>query len=108
MSALCRHIRQWIDSYRDELYIAVALDRLIDLMNSYLEEVGEEDLDATKITKEDVKKCLDDTVKIIASREGREVLWLWNGHMLLNLINNNMKGLRLAALRGPLRWAEVL
>ncbi len=84
-NALCRHVRQWIDSYRDELYIAVALDRLIELMNSYLEEVGEED--ATEVTKEDVKKCLDDTVKIIASREGGEVLWLWSGQMLSDLIN---------------------
>jgi hypothetical protein len=85
--AVCRYIRQWIDTYRNDMYIAVALDRLLQLMNSYLEEVGEEGLDNVKITKEDVKKCIDSTVKVVAADNGREVLWLWGGRLLRDVIN---------------------
>ena len=56
-------------------------------MNSYLEEVGEEGLDNVKITKEDVKKCIDDTVKLVVADNGREVLWLWGGRLFRDVIN---------------------
>jgi len=85
--AVCRLVNQWIESYRDELYLAVPLDRLLKLMNSYLEEVGEEGLDNVKITKEDVKKCIDDTVKLVVADNGREVLWLWGGRLFRDVIN---------------------
>ena len=85
--AVCRYIRQWIDAYRNDMYLAIALDRLLELMNSYLEEVGEEGLDNVKITKEDVKKCIDGTVKVVAADNGREVLWLWGGRLFRDVIN---------------------
>jgi hypothetical protein len=87
-AATCVYIRRWIDSLRSNLHLAVSVEKLLDLMNGYLEEVGEDDLDISKVTKEDLKRCLkyDDTVKFIETKKG-EVLWLWDGWRLHNLIN---------------------
>jgi hypothetical protein len=99
MKDICRYIKEWIDSYRSELYLAIAIDKLLDLMNSYLEDVGEEGL--PKITKEDVEMCLknDNTVKIIAVKDGGKVLWLWEGPHLSDMIN------KIAELAD--RWGEA-
>jgi hypothetical protein len=80
----CKYIRQWIDDLRGDMYMAVALDRFIQLVDGYLETVVQE---TVKITKEDVYACLkyDDTVKII-DIDGREVLWLWGGWRLHDLM----------------------
>ncbi|MFZ8838696.1 MAG: hypothetical protein ACO2PM_07115 [Pyrobaculum sp.] len=86
MKDVCRHIKEWIDGYRGELYLAIALDKILNLMNSYLEDAGEE---GSKITKEDVEMCLknDSTAKIIAVKDGSEVLWLWDGPLLPDMIS---------------------
>lgn len=99
--AICRFVKQWIESYRGELYLAVPLDRLLDLMNSYLEELGEDGLDVSEVTKEDVKKCLknDDTVEVVSTKDGNEVLWLWGGRLLKDMIN------KIAELAD--RWGEA-
>jgi hypothetical protein len=100
MKDICKHIKEWIDGYRSELYLAVALDKLLDLMNSYLEDVGINDI--PEITKEDVKTCLknDSTVKIITVKDGGEVLWLWDGPYLSDMIN------KIAELTD--RWGEAV
>jgi hypothetical protein len=95
--AVCRFVNQWIESYRDELYLAVPLDKLLELMNSYLEEVGGDGV--SEVTKEDVKKCLGDTVEIVSTKGGREVLWLWGGRRLRDMVG------RVAELAD--RWGEV-
>jgi len=97
--AVCRLVNQWIESYRSELYLAVPLDRLLELMNSYLEEVGEDGLDVSEVTKEDVKMCLDDTVEIVSTKDGGEVLWLWAGRRFKDMVG------RVAELAD--RWGEV-
>jgi len=99
--AVCRFVNQWIESYRDELYLAVPLDKLLELMNSYLEEAGGDGLDVSEVTKEDVKMCLknDDTVEIVSTKDGREVLWLWGGRRLRDMVS------RVAELAD--RWGEV-
>jgi hypothetical protein len=86
--AVCVYIRRWIDSLRSDLYVAVSIERLLHLLNGYLEEVGEDDLDVAKVAKEDLKRCLkyDDTVKFVETKKG-EVLWLWDGWRLHNLID---------------------
>jgi len=56
-------------------------------MNSYLEEVGEEGLDVSEVTKEDVKKCIDGTVKLVVADNGREVLWLWGGRLFRDVVS---------------------
>jgi hypothetical protein len=93
-AAICRHVRQWIDDYRSDLYIAVAFDKFIEMVNGYLDAVGQTD----KVAKEDVKTCIryDDTVKIM-DVGGKEVLWLWDGWRLHDLIDRAVK---LAAREG--------
>jgi len=85
---VCVYIRRWIDSLRGDLYVAVSAERLLELMNGYLEEVGEDDLDVSEVTKEDLKRCLkhDDTIRF-ATKDGKEVLWLWGGWRLHSLID---------------------
>ncbi|MFZ8808102.1 MAG: hypothetical protein ACO2PN_08340 [Pyrobaculum sp.] len=80
----CRHVEQWINDYRSDLYVAVTLDKLVDMINDYLDTIGEKG----KITKEDIKTCLrhDDTVRIVPVGD-KEVLWLWHGWRLYNLID---------------------
>jgi 2',3'-cyclic-nucleotide 2'-phosphodiesterase (5'-nucleotidase family) len=82
--AICKYVKQWIDDYRSDLYLAVELDRFTAMIDGYLDTVGE----AVKITKEDVKTCLkyDDTVKIM-DVDGKEVLWLWDGWRLYSFID---------------------
>jgi len=85
----CKYIRQWVDDLRGDMYMAVALDRFIHLVNGYLETVAQErNVETVKITKEDVYTCLkyDDTVKIM-DVNGREVLWLWGGWRLHEMID---------------------
>ena len=79
----CKYIKQWIDDLRSDMYMAVALDKFIEMINGYLDTIGEKD----EITKEDVKTCIryDDTVKIM-DVNGKEVLWLWGGWRLHDLI----------------------
>jgi hypothetical protein len=84
----CKYIRQWIDDLRSDMYVAVALDRFIQLVDGYLETAAQErNVETVKITKEDVYACLkyDDTVKIV-DVDGREVLWLWGGWRLHDLM----------------------
>jgi len=80
----CRHVEQWIDDYRSDLYVAVALDKLVDMINDYLDTIGEKG----EITKEDIKTCLryDDTVRIVPVGD-KEVLWLWHGWRLYGLMD---------------------
>jgi hypothetical protein len=94
LPAICRHVRQWIDNYRSDLYIAVALDKFIEMINGYLDTIGE----GGKVTKEDVKTCVkyDDTVKIVEVRGGG-VLLLWSGWRLHDLID---RAVELAAEEG--------
>jgi hypothetical protein len=82
--AACKHVRHWIDDYRSDLYIAVALDKLIEMINGYLNTIGEKG----EITKEDIKMCLryDDTVRIVSVGD-KEVLWLWHGWRLYGLMD---------------------
>ena len=79
----CKYIKQWIDDLRSDMYMAIALDKFIEMINGYLDTIGEKD----EITKEDVKTCIryDDTVKIM-DVNGKEVLWLWGGWRLHDLI----------------------
>jgi len=90
----CRHVKQWIDNYRSDLYVAVALDKLVKMINDYLDTIGEKG----GISKEDVKMCLkyDDTVKIVEV-DNKEVLWLWHGWRLYDLMH---KAARVAAKEG--------
>jgi len=81
---VCKYIKQWIDNYRSDLYIAVTLDKFIEMINGYLDTIGEKG----EITKEDVKTCIkyDDTVKIM-DVNGKEVMWLWHGWRLHDLMH---------------------
>jgi len=83
VATICKHVNRWIDSYRSDLYVAVALDKFVEMLNDFLKAVGE-NLD---VAKEDVKRCLrwDDTVKVV-DVDGREVLWLWGGWRLYDMI----------------------
>jgi len=92
--APCRYVKLWVDNYRSDVYVAVALDKFVEMVNGYLSTIGE----GLKITKEDVKMCLryDDTVKIV-DVNGKEVLWLWNGWRLYDMIN---KAVEAAAKEG--------
>ena len=80
----CKYIKQWIDDLRSDMYMAVALDKFIEMINGYLDTIGEKG----EITKEDVKTCIryDDTVKIM-DVNGKEVLWLWGGWRLHDLMH---------------------
>jgi 2',3'-cyclic-nucleotide 2'-phosphodiesterase (5'-nucleotidase family) len=70
------------------MYMAVALDRFIEIINGYLDTIGEKG----EITKEDVKTCIkyDDTVKIM-DVNGKEVMWLWYGWRLHDLMHRVAK-----------------
>jgi 2',3'-cyclic-nucleotide 2'-phosphodiesterase (5'-nucleotidase family) len=83
-SAICKHVKRWIDSYRSDLYLAVALEKFAAMVNGYLDAAGE----AVRITKDDVKTCIkyDDTVRVV-DVNGREVLWLWSGWRLYDMID---------------------
>ena len=101
----CKYIRQWIDDLRGDMYMAVALDRFIHLVNGYLEAVAQDSIETVKITKEDVYACLkyDGTVKIM-DVDGREVLWLWGGWRLHDLMH---KVAEAAAEKGEVAAAGV-
>jgi len=86
---ICREVRNVIDDMRSDLITAVRMDAFVDWINSHVsveaEERGEE---VAEISREDVAACLklDPTVKII-NVDGVEVVWLWGGGYLDELIN---------------------
>ena len=87
VATICKHVNRWIDSYRSDLYVAVALDKFVEMINGFLKATGE-DID---VTKEDVKRCLRwDDIKVV-DVDGREVLWLWGGWRLYDLIDRAAK-----------------
>jgi len=88
--AVCAEVKNWIDDLRRDMYMAMVLDRFIDLVNGYLETVAQEHgAEAVKIAKDDVGACLkyDDTVKIVKAKNGVEVLWLWGGWRLYEVVD---------------------
>jgi hypothetical protein len=86
--AVCTYVKRWIDDLRSDMYVAITTEKLLELMNGYLKEVGEDDLDVETVTENDLKTCLryDDTVKIVKTKDG-EVLLLWSGWRLYDLID---------------------
>jgi hypothetical protein len=90
-SPICRYIYQWIDDLRNDLYVAVRIDRFLQLANGYLEEVGVDDIDGEleSVSESDLKECIkyDSTVKIVKARDGTEVLILWGDWRLYDLVN---------------------
>jgi hypothetical protein len=101
---VCSEVKNWIDDLRSDMYVAVAVDRLVGLINGYLETAAQEHgAEAIKITKEDVYVCLkyDDTVRMM-DVDGKEVLWLWDGWRLYSLIH---KAARMAAKEGEVAVA---
>jgi hypothetical protein len=85
--AVCRYIREWIDSLRKDLYAAVSMERFLQMLNGFLEDVGEEGVEPP-ITREDVLACLkrDKAIKIVSSKDGKEVLMLWDVDDLIDKI----------------------
>jgi hypothetical protein len=86
--AKCRFIREWINELKNDLFIAVSVENLLRAMNEYLEMMGEEGV----VTREAILNCLKrdesiKSIKIVTAKNGKEVLWLWNGRHLDDLIN---------------------
>jgi len=79
---VCRRVKQLIDDLRSDLFIALTLDRFVIYVN---------DPGRPTITKDDVKACLkhDDTVKIV-DINGKEIMLLWNGWRLHDLIDRSV------------------
>jgi hypothetical protein len=86
---ICREVQNVIDDMRSDIIVAVRMDAFVDWINSRVnvgaEERGEE---VAEITKEDVAACLklDPTIKML-NIDGVEVVWLWGGGYLDELIN---------------------
>jgi cellulose biosynthesis protein BcsQ len=86
---ICREVQSVIDDMRSDIIVAVRMDEFVDWINSHIsvaaEERGEE---VAEISREDVVACLrnDPTVKII-NVGGVEVVWLWGGGYLDELVN---------------------
>jgi hypothetical protein len=83
---ICSKVQNLIDDMRSDIIVAVRMDAFVDWVRDSLsveaEERGEE------IAREDVAACLklDPTVRII-NVDGVEVVWLWSGGYLNELIN---------------------
>jgi len=78
MTDVCRYVRRWINSLRKDECIAISVDELLELMNTYLKAVGYGNLE--KVAGSDLKECLkrSKTVEMVV-KDGGEVLWLWGG-----------------------------
>jgi len=93
---ICREVRSVVDDMRSDIIVAVRMDAFVDWINSHVsvaaEERGEE---AVEISREDVVECLrnDPTVKII-NVGGVEVVWLWGGGYLDELISRTAAAAR--------------
>jgi len=86
-SAICKYIYQWIDDLRSDIYIAVRVDRFLELINGYLQETSGDGVE--KVTEDDLKTCtrFDDSITIAKARDGTEVLLLWSGWRLYDLVS---------------------
>ncbi len=87
---VCRFVRWWITGLRRDMYVAVAVDELLDQMNWFLEHVGYGKLE--KVAEGELKECLKHipTVEIIV-KDGNEVLWLWGGRLRGRLLSRIIK-----------------
>lgn len=83
VSAKCRYVRRWISTLRSELYAAVSMERLLELLNGYLEDVGEDGVEGP-LTRDDVAACLKDAK--IVTKGGREVVLLWGPDDLIGKV----------------------
>jgi hypothetical protein len=86
MTDVCRYVRQWVNSLRRDMCVAISVDELLELMNSYLEAVGYGSLE--KVTESGLKECLkrNKTVEAVV-KDGKEVLWLWGGRRRRELLD---------------------
>jgi hypothetical protein len=75
---ICRYVKHVINELRSDIFLAITLDRIVEILSEPEDPV----------TADDVRACLrhDDTVKII-NVSGKEVLWLWDKRYLHTLIN---------------------
>jgi hypothetical protein len=89
ISDVCKYVKRWVDDLRSDMYVAITTEKLLELMNGYLKEVGEDDLDVETVTEDDLKTCLryDDTVRIVRTKDNVDVLLLWSGWRLYDLID---------------------
>jgi hypothetical protein len=90
---VCGEVRGLISDMRSDGYLAVRVDEVVKIINEALRDAAEEGgLKAAEVTAEVVKRCLkhDDTVEIV-SKGGREVLWLWGGWYIHELIDMAVK-----------------
>jgi len=85
-ASICRYIRRWISVLRRQLTAAITVDELLKILNGYLRDVGYGRLE--RVTEDELKECLRriNTVEVIA-KGGKEVVWLWGGRRLRELIN---------------------
>ena len=86
---ICRGVQNVIDDMRSDIIVAVRMDAFVDWINNHIRVVAEErGEEVAEISREDVVACLklDPTVKII-NVDGVEVVWLWGGGYLDELIN---------------------
>jgi len=86
---ICREVQSEIDDMRSDIIVAVRMDAFVDWINNHIRAVAEErGEEVVEISREDVVACLklDPTVKII-NVGGVEVVWLWGGGYLDELIN---------------------
>jgi hypothetical protein len=83
---VCRYIRRWISALRRQLTAAITVDKLLKILNGYLEDVGYGRLE--KVAEDELKECLRriGTVEIIV-KDGKEVVWLWGGRRMRELVN---------------------
>jgi leucyl-tRNA synthetase len=90
---VCSKVKDLISDMRSDVILAVRMDEFLEILNNGLqiiaEERGEEPMRAMA---EDVKNCLryDGSVKIVCEN-GHEVIWLWNGVYMYQLMNNVVK-----------------
>ena len=98
IAEVCSKVAGLIDDMRSDAYLAVRIDDFVEAINKALqveaEERGEEPI---QVTAEDVKKCLmyDESVKIVGV-DSREVLWLWNGAVYMNMLMDKAVKMALA------------
>jgi hypothetical protein len=83
----CRYINSWIDDLRSDLYVAISVEKLLKMMNEYLRDVGKDGVGT--VTRGDLEMCIkfDDTVRIVKAGEDAEVLLLWSGWRLEQLVS---------------------
>jgi len=87
----CEKIRRGIEDLRQDLYIAVSIDDLVKYVNESIRaDVEMRGAESVEITKEDVKMCIkyDDSIKVVETRNGKEVLWLWHGYKFYEFMHD--------------------